>query len=986
MKREILSLKSLYRFLVISDYPTYSEGIISKNNHKGLTLNRFWQDNLLIDFKKHKYGRIIWRTEGGRNRYISEICNRSGELKFYGEYAEEILDEANGVTVLHQIKQFMSFLVERQFCYDAFIKKLPVYIDLLAKNDELFEKEVESFFRDNLRRQKEFGEKGSIEKAFFCGWFLTFLMFHALLGSREGKNPLQKLRNNPALSMKELARDFHPHNEKKQKKVTFLTGKNTELCATPLDMRHFFGREEELFELREMLERGGRYLVSGIGGIGKTELMRQFLRCCREESLTDYICVVQYENNLTDSLIKAFPQVRGRKRDENFEEALAIIRMHAQERILMIIDNMTCGDVEDEGLKILASLPATIFITSRYQKLNDFVTYQVKPISKDAGSLVFRDIYKVPLQKEDKPALQTILDNDVWCHTLTLRLLANVAASRGWNLQKLLQQLKKGDASTGLSKQDGYESLKEVYCKMYETSGLPQDLNSLLQIFAILPYASYTQEFAKRFLQGYLAEDASVPKSLESLWQCGWLEKRENAYSMHPFIAECIRKADLSEEDVAPFFESVIAEWEKTKKGFNVESVQDVLYDWNWRSVKQNIREQELQHATSVICHIAKKAACRFGERFVQLILMAVGMEYHTYGPCKETLILLSDLKARNGHISPNTKICLFSMLCCYGYGDAEELEREYKKLMAGQEAEEPLKQEFLEEFGQYCIHLGKHLLCKEIADYLWKEGITPERRMGSCALHGALLLGEGDLEGYMQWLEKGAEIGREAGREKSREMYDILYGLCGVYLPRKQFEKVQKILEEMDGYLKEGGNYVSEWHRLFYQGAMELYRGDEGHGVKVLEEASRLAEPLFVGVEDITYASCLAELAMACHREEMWEESSKYYKKILGIYENEAGHDFEKMRILNNMGVMYLDWNKPKEALECLEKAWKTGKAMGGLPAAENANNLSRAWGMLGDREKELSYLQGVIPVLEQFYGSEHPKVVDTKKRLAER
>ena len=81
----------------------------------------------------------------------------------------------------------------------------------------------------------------------------------------------------------------------------------------------------------------------------------------------------------------------------------------------------------------------------------------------------------------------------------------------------------------------------------------------------------------------------------------------------------------------------------------------------------------------------------------------------------------------------------------------------------------------------------------------------------------------------------------------------------------------------------------------------------------------------------------------------------------------------------------MYLDWEKPTEALGYLTKSWDIGKEMGGLPAAENANNLSKAWRMLGDREKELSYLRNAVPVLEQFYGSEHPKVADAKKRLTE-
>lgn len=169
MKKDILSLKSIYQFLVINDYPIFCTGIITKNNHTGLTLTKFWQDNILVEFRSHKYGRQIWRTEGGRNRYISEICNRSERLGFYGAYAEEIFDVAKPETVLRQIRQFMSFLVERRFHYDAFIKKLPAYLELLSSQDESFSEGAGTFFMRALDLRHDFDEQGSIGQAFYCG-------------------------------------------------------------------------------------------------------------------------------------------------------------------------------------------------------------------------------------------------------------------------------------------------------------------------------------------------------------------------------------------------------------------------------------------------------------------------------------------------------------------------------------------------------------------------------------------------------------------------------------------------------------------------------------------------------------------------------------------------------------------------------------------------------------------------------------------------
>lgn len=64
MEYDILSLKNLYRLLTVNDYPIYSTGVIQKKELHGLTLLKFWQDMLRIEFRKEKYGKVIWRNTG----------------------------------------------------------------------------------------------------------------------------------------------------------------------------------------------------------------------------------------------------------------------------------------------------------------------------------------------------------------------------------------------------------------------------------------------------------------------------------------------------------------------------------------------------------------------------------------------------------------------------------------------------------------------------------------------------------------------------------------------------------------------------------------------------------------------------------------------------------------------------------------------------------------------------------------------------------
>ena len=983
MKKDILSLRSIYQFLVISDYPIFCTGIISKNNHTGLTLTKFWQDNILVEFRSHKYGRQIWRMEGGRNRYISEICNRSGRLGFYNAYAEEIYDAAKPETMLRQIRQFMSFLLERQFHYDAFMQKLPAYIELLSAQDEYFSEAARAFFMEALDKRRNFDGQGSTGQAFYCGWFLTFLMLHALAGNGEGEAVLCRLREDRALALDELAKICLENNVQKEAKTVFLTGRNTELCAVPLKPGHFFGREEEMFELREMLAQGGRYLVSGIGGIGKTELMRQFLKCCEDEALTDCICVVQYEKSLADSLIRAFPEIRGADREENFKEALARIRMHAGERILVVIDNMNRSQDEDPDIGMLCKIPGTIFVTSRYQELAGFETYQIPVIGRDAGSLIFRDNYEKKLTENDKKALDSILREDVWCHTLTLRLLGCVAKTRNWAVQELLERLQKGEKPVSLEEKEGYAGLKQIYRRVYAVSGLKRNMNGLLQVFAALPYESYGIDFAEQYLGGFLGVGMDIPVSLERLWISGWLEKREAGYSMHPFIAECILEKALGEKELAPFFESIIAAWEEEAGEFRIENIREIRYEWyeDWKDSQQRLVE-----TTLLALSAAEKLTGRLSERLLQLLLLAVEIERIGYGISKERLDFLIDLRARCGHISENTRIYLDMLLCSYGYEDIQELDREYSMQMENPEISEKLKYACAHELGKRYSLIGEFRRMEELADYLWKNSTDVDTRIAACILKGDLTISEkGDLGAYEEWLERGLEIGKGSGRKKSRDLEAIMGALCSVYIPLQKFDKTEKLLQEMENLLSGEKTYFLQWKIMFYKGSLDLYRETNGYGIENLMEACRIAESLFGGREDYYYADSMGELAMACNKAGRREEACEYYKKALALHDKLSVSSFPRYRILNNMSVMFLDWGKPEEALKYLTQAEPLGKAFGGLSEAESANNFSRAWRMLGDREKELAYLRKAVPVLEENYGSEHPKVVDAKRRLQE-
>ena len=975
MKREILSLKNIYKFLTSNDYPVYSEGIIKKNNRIGLTLTRFCHENILIDFKNRKCGRIIWRTEGGRNRYISQICNRSPLLPMYREYAEEIMSVVNEDTMFRQTRQFMSFLVERQYRYNEFVKKLPALISLFREEDDGFTDEASTFFEDAIKIWEKIKLQGTKEEAFAAGWFLTFLMFHGLLGNGEAEDLLHRLRTDSRYSLYEMLEKYKQDNTAEKREVIFLTGNNTELSCPPLKTGHFFGRESELFELRERLHRKGAYLISGMGGSGKTELMRQFLKICKVEKLVDYICVIQYEGGLAKSFVKAFSQIYGTDIKENYQEALARIRSHEDKNVLIVIDNVD-SEIEESELEALCSLSVTIFVTSRFQKVQGLETYHLKPISKAAGSLIFRDNYGSYLNEEDKMTLDEILDKDLWCHTLSLRLLAKTAKNNQWTLSRLRDELDMGNVPEGYTQEDCYTGLKNVYARMYGVSKLSKEKNSLLRLIAALPYQNYDLSF----MNTYILDNSfgKIEEILEVLWIKGWLEKSDSGYSMHPFISECVLSVPLTEQEIYPFLNHILQQWQKLVKSVDADLIPEIMYDVE----KFMDANKELLDVTIMLHSVLKKVTGKLNAEYQMLYLLAVTLECSIYGACDKEYLKILQTKADS--LSGLGGLGIEIMKTTMSVNDLEDALQIFTDIKNDNSISRNLKETFADALGIRLFYVGRVEEAERLYDFILEEDTLPSLYMQACIMKGQAVMQKGDLAGYEDWLQKGLDKSRIHGMEQSRYAQLTTSTLCSLYIVTGKYAQAEILLEYMEGQ-SEGESYQQKVMRLANRGLLDLQQGKEGFGVKDLEESVKAARILHSGNPEGVVTAHEMNLANAYGKNKQFEEALELYQNILSVYEEMEGLGYNKRTLYNNIGVLYLEWEKPEEAMDYLLRAYELAKDIDRDSQGETAYRLSQAYAALGESGKEQECLQEALPIIEKMYGEGHPKVVDARKRMEE-
>ena len=141
---------------------------------------------------------------------------------------------------------------------------------------------------------------------------------------------------------------------------------------------NFVGRNEELTEIHDALNENQVLFLSGIGGIGKTELAKRYAE--EYHDFYDTIEFAFFEQTLEHTVCQEFVINKMCIDDEEsetdyFKRILGVLKETATEKDLIIVDNF---DVDvDENLEILLQCPCKFIFTSR----KDFRDYNYRQLN-----------------------------------------------------------------------------------------------------------------------------------------------------------------------------------------------------------------------------------------------------------------------------------------------------------------------------------------------------------------------------------------------------------------------------------------------------------------------------------------------------------------------------------------------------------------------------------------------------------------------------
>ena len=218
--------------------------------------------------------------------------------------------------------------------------------------------------------------------------------------------------------------------------------------------KSYVGREDVAKAIDETFDSGHNVLfLSGIGGIGKTQIAKKYAYDHREEYET--IIFATYEGSIKRLIINetpfTFEPEMDRKikedgqlenDDEFFERKLARIKKVSNEKTLIVIDNLDDPYCEDFG-KLFAG-PYRLIITTRNDySHSDYSQINIYPLTdeKELSQLFFNN-YSGDMVFEDDPHLLDLLKM-VNNHTYTIELVAKHMSMSCQTVEQMMKALKK---------------------------------------------------------------------------------------------------------------------------------------------------------------------------------------------------------------------------------------------------------------------------------------------------------------------------------------------------------------------------------------------------------------------------------------------------------------------------------------------------------------------------------------------------------------
>ena len=754
---------------------------------------------------------------------------------------------------------------------------------------------------------------------------------------------------------------------------------------------YFTGREGELDSLRKGIDRGEKaVLVSGMGGIGKTQICRRLYQEYLSQNgkgIFSHIGYFTYDIDLGAALVNGMEIKESSDAEENKNTAWKKLSdLSRTGKLLLFVDNFNRSLQDDPDIERLCKLQGALVISSRRNYLSDYLKpYMIGFLSMEECREIYEKIQEKGgrgVREEEAGNLSYIIETLVGFHTKTIEFLSFLARRKKWDVATLKQELEQNSFCLQFRKDDEMVNIQKSYEVLYNLFELSEPEKNVLEAFSVFPYQPLPLETLNR----WLLTDAGAEEEddiIEELYQKGWLEffGELGSYAMHPVFAKFIYdKCRPKAEAHMGMIKECQSSLEIPEDGCAFECLRYLPFAIELLR-KTDIEKYEIQE---------RFAAC------VAKLFRYIG-EYQNAVVILEKNIKLYEKELGKDHL--DTAASYNNLAGVYeSQGRYEEAEGLYKKAMKIRE--ELLGQRDTNTAESYNNLAGVYAsqVRYEEAEGLYKKAIRicekllGERHLDTAASYNNLAgvyESQGRYEEAKDLYKRAMKISEELLGERHPETAKSYNNLAGAYASQGRYEeaeglykKAMKIREKLLGerhpdtatsYNNLAGVYAS-------QGRYEKAKGLNKKAIKIREE--------LLGERHPDTATSYNNLAYVYESQGRYEEAEGLYKKALKIREELLGERHpDTATSYNNLAYVYESQGRYEEAEGLCKKAMKIREELlgeGHPDTATSYNDLAILYASQGRYEEAEGLYKKAMKIREELLGERHPDTATSYNNLA--
>lgn len=339
--------------------------------------------------------------------------------------------------------------------------------------------------------------------------------------------------------------------------VTELERKDYVIPVLPSVSPDFVGRDMEIRQIAESLQANPVLYITGIGGIGKSTLVKNYISHNKAEY--DVIVYLEYDGDIQHTFcddmqlqISTVSRQDGEPLSDYFARKLtAFKRICGEKRVLFGLDNFNSKVTKDLS-RIIDCGYDTVIVTRNQPPKNSFAYIEVGAIADTADifRLITLNLERIPT-KEERHCFEEIITL-VQGHTLVIELIARQIAAGRLDVLTALQLIRENGFSRFSDKKIGnykdgeevYDTLSAIISALFDAGGMSAEERLTLKVMSLLDVRGLETSLVHKFFP-----DLSVDVITELARQ-GWLYA-DNKIRVHTVIAETVQSWSWSVDDVS---------------------------------------------------------------------------------------------------------------------------------------------------------------------------------------------------------------------------------------------------------------------------------------------------------------------------------------------------------------------------------------------------------------------------------------------------